>query len=283
MLTLDKVSYHYRKGWDVIDSVSLDLKPSLHLLLGENGAGKTTLLHLMSSLLFPKSGTCHMDGEDLSLRLPSSLGRIFFLGDNFESPLKTIVDMSRHHGIFYPNFNYEMMYANLADFGLTGKEKLSDLSLGMRRKAYVAYALALGVDVLLLDEPANGMDIDSKKTLRRLLTRCLGDNQAIVVSTHNVHDIGNLFENILILHHGRLVLDIPVWELTEKLSFVTSPSPVDGCVYQEPEAGHFKAIIGNEDGLETDIDYQLLYSAVMSPIGPALVDFIKTYNPKSHE
>ena len=78
------------------------------------------------------------------------------------------------HSRFYPTFSQETFEENLHDFRLTGHENFNQLSLGLRHKSLLAYVLALGVDVLLLDEPANGLDIDSKKTLRNMLARCTG-------------------------------------------------------------------------------------------------------------
>lgn len=274
MLKIENVSYSYRKGAIAVDDASAEIGAGIYLLLGENGAGKTTLLHLMSGLLFPKSGQCLFDGIDTSRRSPATTSRMFFMPDDFTCPFPSIVELARRHGLFYPTFNYEMMYANLEDFGLTGKEKLRSLSLGMRRKSYMAYALALGVDCLLLDEPTNGMDIDPKKVMRKIMSRCVGDEQSVVISTHNVHDLYSMFDNIIVMRHGRLRVSMPIGEILERVAFVSSPSPIDGCIYQEPDMGRFKAIIPNEHHIDTDMDYPLFYSAIMAPVGDMFIDFL---------
>lgn len=69
-----------------------------------------------------------------------------------------------------------MLVENLAEFGLTGNERFRSLSLGNKRKSLIAYALALGTEILLLDEPANGLDIGSKQILRRMIARSVGEN-----------------------------------------------------------------------------------------------------------
>lgn len=278
MLQLNHLTYRYgRKPFEAVADANADIAPGIHLLLGENGAGKTTLLHLMAGLLRPCTGCCTLDGADMYPRRPSVQSRVFFLADNFESPFKSVNIMARMHGCFYPNFNFEMLRANLDDFGLTGDEPLKDLSLGMRRKSYLAYALAIGVDILLLDEPGNGMDIGSKKVLRRMMNRCVTNDRTVVVSTHNVHDLGMLFDTVLLMRGGRLRLAMPVWRILEKVAFVSSPSAVDGAIYQEPEMGRFKAIVPNEHGIETDIDYPLFYSAAMAPVGDMFIDFLTNY------
>lgn len=274
MLKIENVSYSYHKGTIAVDDASAEIGAGIYLLLGENGAGKTTLLHLMSGLLFPQSGKCLFDGTDTAKRTPATTSHIFFMPDDFTCPFPSIVELARRHGLFYPTFNYEMMYANLEDFGLTGKEKLRSLSLGMRRKSYMAYALALGVDCLLLDEPTNGMDIDSKKVLRKIMSRCVGDDQSVVISTHNVHDLYSMFDNIIVMRHGRLRVAMPIGEVLERIAFVSSPSPVEGCIYQEPDMGRFKAIVPNEHHIDTDMDYPLFYSAIMAPVGDMFIDFL---------
>lgn len=283
MLKIEKVSYRYGKGAEAVKDASAKIESGLYLLLGENGAGKTTLLHLMCGLRIPTSGKCTIDGIDTSLRRPSTLEKTFLLPDDFECPFRTINQMARRHGCFYPSFNFEMLRANLEDFSLTGDERIRSLSLGMKRKSLIAYALALGVDYLMLDEPTNGMDIDSKKTVKRMLSRCIGDERAAIVSTHNVHDLGPMFDHVIVMHRGMLRLAMPVWRITEKIAFVSSPEPVDGAIFQEPEAGRFKAIIPNETAIDTDIDYPLFYSAIMAPVGNLFIDFLNNYNIRTDE
>lgn len=279
MLKLDHISYWYRKGMQAITDATAEIGPGVYLLLGENGAGKTTLLHIIAGLLSAREGACTLDGVDVSKRLPSTLGNIFFLPDDFACPFSTIEAMAHRHGSCYSNFSPAMMYANLQDFGLTGKEKISSLSLGMRHKAYVAYALALGVDYLLLDEPTNGMDIDSKKALKRIINRCVGDEQTLIISTHYVHDLGSLFDHLMLMRLGRLRIAMPIWKILERIAFVSSPSPLDNAIYQEPDMGRFKAIVPNEEHIDTDIDYPLFYSAVMTPVGDSLIDFLNSDIP----
>jgi len=274
MLCIKNVSYSYRKGVDAVTDANATIGPGIHLLLGENGAGKTTLLHLISGLLFPKSGECTLDGTDTTRRMPATTGRMFFLTDNFECPFATISELALRHGSFYPTFNRELLRANLSDFGLSGKEKLRTLSLGMRRKTFVAYALALGVDYLLFDEPTNGMDIDSKKTLRKIMGRCVNDDQCVVISTHNVHDLHSMFDNIIVMRQGHLRLALPIGDILSRVAFVSGPAPIQGAIYQEPDMGRFKAIIANESHIDTDIDYPLFYSAIMAPVGDMFIDFL---------
>lgn len=277
MITLDNVSYRYSKRLpEVIDGVTTRMAPGIHLLLGENGAGKTTLLHLLAGLLTPVTGTCDLDGDDLSARRPATMRRVFFLSDNMELPFKTINETARCHAVFYPSFSAEALAANLADFGLTGDERLKNLSLGARHKTLVAYALALGVDLLLLDEPANGLDIDAKKALRRMIARSMTDDNTVIISTHTVYDLEALYDGLLLLSHGKLLISRPTWQIAGRIGFVTSTNPLADALYQEPDAGVFRAIVPGNDDDESAVNYSLLYSAVMSDARDRILSLINS-------
>lgn len=277
MLDVKKVSYCYRKGGvPAVKDADASIGPGVYLLLGENGAGKTTLFHLMCGLLFPKEGECSIDGVNTASRIPDTMRRIFFLSDNFEFPYKTINEMAIRHGQFYPKFSMARLAENLNIFGMEGEENLKNYSLGWRRKAYVAYAFALGVDYLLLDEPANGMDIHAKKGLCKIIGKCVDEDQCVMIATHNVHDLQTMFDHVMVMRKGSLRLAMPLYDVLERVAFVTSSSKVDGAIYQELDMGRFKAIVPNEEHIETDVDYPLLYSALMSPVGDSFIEFLNT-------
>ena len=129
-ILLDKVIYKYPKR--VIPALNVpheEIGAGIHLLLGENGAGKA------------------------DMRLPG----------------RNVAEMVRIHSGFFPNFSLDMLARNLEDFAIDEEKKFKDMSLGTRQKAVIAYFLSLGTDYLLLDEPANGLDIESKETLARMI------------------------------------------------------------------------------------------------------------------
>lgn len=243
--------------------VSAEIGAGIHLLIGPNGAGKTTLLQVMAALLKPQQGGCLIDGCDIAL-CPTERNAAFFLAEDAVLPLATIGEMAKRHACFYPNFSEEALQANLAAFGLNGSEKLANMSLGTRKKSNVAYALALGCPLLLLDEPANGMDIESQKTLNKLVASNLRPEQTIVVSTHTFHSMRPLFDSVSIIRDGRLCLSETVYDLTRKWAFVCSPARVPEAVYEESDLRGFRSILPNANGIDTEPDFELLYGAVMN-------------------
>lgn len=229
---------------------------------------------MIAGLRLPQKGVCLIDGEDVSGRAPSVLSQVFFLADDGMLPCKTINEFSRVHAVFYPGFSAEDLAQNLADFGLSGDEPLKALSLGMRKKAAIAYVLALHCGVTLLDEPTNGLDINAKKQLRHLMMRNMRDDAVIIVSTHTVWDLEQLFDGVVMLRGGHVMMSRSVDEITRRLAFVTSPAAVDDALYQEFSMTGYRAIVEASDEVETQIDYNLLYSALMSPGAESLLALI---------
>lgn len=283
MIQLDKLTYSYSRGHVAIDGVTASVAPGIHLLLGENGAGKTTLLRLMAGLLFPSSGHCLIDGSVITSREPSALKKVFFLPDSTELPTKTIRRFADAHSRFYPTFSQENFEENLREFNLNGHETFNNLSLGLRHKTLLAYVIALGVDVLLLDEPANGLDITSKKALRHILARCTGPEQTVIISTHTVSDLRELYDGVLVLSGGKLLLAKPSWEISEKISCTASPIPPYDHIFMEQGAGLFHSIVENETGEPSDLNYALLYSALMSKSRDRLLEVINRELPADDE
>lgn len=279
MIALNQISYTYRHGAEALINASGKIDPGIHLLLGENGAGKTTLLHVIAGLLYPTKGNCLINGRNVRDRQPSTLQKLFLLTDDVEFQGRTVNEISDIHGCFYPRFSKELLVENLGEFGMTGNEPLTKMSLGTRRKALIAYVLSLRVEVLMLDEPANGLDINAKKTLRRMLSRCTDDEQIVIVSTHTVWDLKDLFDGLMVISRGRLLVNRPTWEIAEVLTFTADNLPIINALYQEQDTGLFRGIIANESGEpSTEVDFNLLYSALMSPACDRIISILSQNN-----
>ena len=265
MIKLNNISYNYRKGAEALKNVSATIDNGIHIMLGENGAGKTTLLHIIAGLLLPTTGECEVDGENVWHRNPAVMKRIFFLDNNMPFPADTICETVKIHSVFYPNFDKEMLQRNLTHFNMTGNEGLSKMSFGNRQKAQLAYALALKCDVLLLDEPTNGLDISSKQQLQSMVAECTDEKQTVIVSTHTVGDLENLYDGAILLKNGQVIIAAPTETICSKLLFKTSMSPVPEAIHSEMKLGLFLTIEPNDRGEFSDIDYVRLYNAVHNP------------------
>lgn len=277
MIKLDNVTFAYPgSGAPALRNLTGEVGEGIHLLLGENGAGKTTLLHLLATLLWPTEGTVTINGADSRMRLPSMLRTLCFVADDEQLPADTVADMARLHGrIFYPRFDAAMLDDNLRAFGLDARTPLASMSLGQRKKAVVSYALALRPDILLLDEPANGLDIGSRDTLRSLMARCVEDTQTVVVSTHTTADLQPLYDGIIMLRRGELLMAMPTARITERVSFGIYNIPPREALFTMSDIGRFRSIVPTADAdSTTEVDIHLLYSALQSSEAETILNLI---------
>lgn len=265
MIELNNFSYSYKKGAEALKDVSAEIGSGIHILMGENGAGKTTLLHAIAGLLTATNGECLIDGKNVGLRSPEILSRVFLLGNVMSLPATDIMEMVRIHSGFFPTFDREMLSRNLEIFSMTGRENLAHLSFGNRQKAQIAYALALRTPYLLLDEPTNGLDISSKQNLLAMIAECVTGEQTVIVSTHQVGDLETLYDGILVLNGGRLIVSSSTDNICSRLSFTTAMNPATGCLYSEMKLGLYHSISRNTAGEFTDPDYVALYNALHNP------------------
>lgn len=272
MITFNNLNYSYKAGVDVLHEITTQLGAGIHLLLGENGAGKTTLLHIIAGLRTARpANACLIDNEISADRTPGVMSKVFAYTDDMVFPQRTIKDMVKYHAVFYPNFNAELLEANLKAFELSDSDLLDKLSLGNRRKAQLAYILALNVDVLLLDEPANGLDITAKQALLGMLAKCVQPNQTVIISTHTIWDFKNIFDGVMVLHKGNLMLAKEIGEIMDKITFVIGNKIADNAIYAEDRFGQVYSIVPNDGTAESDIDYVMLYNALQCTKASALL------------
>lgn len=273
MIEIKNLNFSYRKkGSPALEGITARLEPGIHLLAGENGTGKTTLLHLLSGVSSPTSGECLIDGKPCASTRPSEMGRTFLLEENTFFPARSIRRFAEQHSRFYPNFSNEKFLQNLVAFGQSGDERMKDMSLGNRKKAQLAYVLALGVDVLLLDEPTNALDIESKETLKRIIASSIEDHQTIIVSTHTVSELENLFDGTIMLRRSRLLLAASAEAVTERLAFTVSRLQDPEALYSEIQAGRVLNISAADGDEDTRVNWRLLYSALHSPDSSKIIN-----------
>lgn len=264
VIKLENVCFRYpeQKALALRD-LSTTVGSGIHLLLGENGAGKTTFLHLIAGLLFPSSGECRIDGARTRYRLPSITSHVCFLGDNPHFPAKSVNEMAKIHAKFYPSFSKEQLCSNLEKFNMTGNEAFSEMSYGARKKATLAYILSLGTEITLLDEPANGLDIESKQALQQIILECFDNERTLIISTHTFSDFQTIFDNIIVLHEGLLRISSAIDDILSKFTFSMTDCPHPETIFTEPRLGGFISMLPNNNGVpESDIDFGLLYNAL---------------------
>lgn len=266
MIQFQNVTFGYR-GKQVFNDASFEIgEGSIYGLLGLNGAGKSTLLYLTSGLLFPQSGTVKVNCYDMRERYPEALSEIYIVPEEFSLPPVSFDQYIKCISPFYPKFSMEMLDRSLDVFGMTRDMHLEQLSMGQKKKAYMCFALATNTKLLLMDEPTNGLDIPSKSQFRRAVSECMSDGRTFIISTHQVRDVENLLDRILIMNDGRLLCDEATLDISRKLSFVqvgVGEERTDA-IYTQPSTIGSVAVVRNETGDETPLNVELFFNAMLT-------------------
>ncbi len=268
MIEIKDISFAYAgSGRRIFDGFSLDMEANnIYGLLGKNGTGKSTLLYLISGLLRPLRGTVSIDGVESRLRRPDILSDVFVVPEEFDLPAMTLDNYVRLNQPFYPNFSREVLNKCLDDFDMPPTLKLDQLSMGQKKKAFMSFALASGTRLLLMDEPTNGLDIPSKSQFRRVVAQNMTPDRTLIMSTHQVHDIEQLLDHIVIIDQRRLLLNASVADLCSRYVFdLCKPGEEpQGVVYAEPTLQGNAVIARRTDGMaETPLNLELLFNAVV--------------------
>ena len=265
MIQLQNLHFRYHPKRPLFEGLQVQIdKPGIVGLLGSNGAGKTTLLHLLAGLRFPWAGSCTVLGSEPRRRQLSWQQQVLFVPETIEMPARSLQGWLAELAPFYPRFDQRLFEAIVKEFELEVSGKLSELSFGQQKKVMLAFALATQVKVLLLDEPSNGLDIFSKSQLRRIWTRHLPEDTLVVISTHQVRELGAQFDQVMMIDQGKLLFHQSMEMLNTRFCIQRSTEePGKDAVYYEPIPGGYLALYIAEPGdPETEIDLELLIKAI---------------------
>ena len=265
MITTDKLSFGYTSYRKVLSNISLTMgEGHIHGLLGCNGIGKTTLLKLVCGIMRPQSGEVRVDGVNPAERRASMFSDMMIIPEEFDLPNISLERYAAITSPFYPNFDKGQMFHYCEELHVNPAERLHSMSMGQRKKAYIAFALACNVKMLLMDEPTNGLDIPSKSVFRRLLAGYIDEQRMVVISTHQVADVDQLLDSIVILDEQGVVLNATTSEICRQLSFGKADDQ-DKVIYSERTiAGEMSVIYRNgveDEATETPLNIELLFNA----------------------
>ena len=265
MIDIQNLSFGYKRKKLLYRNLTLKLEAgSIYGLLGKNGAGKSTLLKNFIGLLFPKDGKIAVNGFEPKKRWPSFLETIYFIPEEVYVPALTVEGYKNLFAPFYPSFNEEQFYSYLDQLDVKDKGKLNGLSFGQQKKFIIAFALACNTQVLLLDEPTNGLDIPSKIKFRKLIASIFTDDKIIFISTHQIRDLDNLIDRVIIVDNGELLLNASVSDISEKLCFktVSELSNPDEILYSEDSLKGFNIVTKNTKAEDSKVNLEHLFNAI---------------------
>lgn len=211
-----------------VNDVDLNLESGeIYGLLGPNGAGKTTTLRMIATLIKPDSGKILFDGKDIRDDIIGYKKKIGFLTselklDDFFSPDYTFTYMSRLYGTD-ENKIQERKEKLFRQFGILDFKdtKIHDLSTGMKQKASLAVSLAHDPEVIIFDEPTNGLDIIAAKEVEDYLVNLKKEGKIILVSTHIFSLVEKLCDRVGILLNGKMAIEGKLSSLTKERDLET--------------------------------------------------------------
>ena len=267
MVTIKNLYFTYSKRDKLFEDLNLSLSEGhVYGLLGKNGTGKTTLLSLVSGLLFPNEGKLDVLGKDSGKRQVDLLQELFLVSEEFDFPNVTPMKYAALYSSFYPHFDEEQYLYYLKEFDVQLDRTMNKMSMGQRKKAYIAFGLACNTRLLLMDEPTNGMDIPSKAQFRKLIASVAMENRCIVISTHQVRDLENLIDTIVVLENHQIIFNQGVDAISEKLSFVSyhDVSAAGQFLYEESGALGGKGITPNQSDSPSRVDIEILFNGLIS-------------------
>lgn len=263
IISIQNLKFNYGKHI-VFEDLTLNLEPGrIYGLLGENGVGKTTLLRIISGLLKAKRGTCSVNGFKPSDRNPEMLRNLYYVPEIFIAPSLSVNTFAKSNSLLYPGYDRSQFLKLCDTFEINPEQRFDKMSHGQQKKALISFALSLNTDILLMDEPSNGLDIPSKTTLRKVISECASESRAIVISTHQVRDLENLIDPVVILDRSGLVLNASIEQISEKLYFSLGPVKDPEAYWCEESLNGYYQVLPNRDNLASRVNLEALFNATL--------------------
>jgi ABC-2 type transport system ATP-binding protein len=222
IITISGLSKTYGSGFKALTAIDLEIRNGEILaLLGPNGAGKTTLISIICGIVNPSAGSVSVDGHDIIRDYRAARSRIGLVPqelttDAFETVWATV---SHSRGLFGMKPNPAHIEKVLRDLTLWDKKdsKIVQLSGGMKRRVMIAKALSHEPQILFLDEPTAGVDVELRKDMWALVRRLRDAGTTIILTTHYIAEAEELADRIGVIQNGELMLVEDKNELMRKL------------------------------------------------------------------
>jgi ABC-2 type transport system ATP-binding protein len=221
-IAISHLSKTYASGFQALKDVSLDIRHGeIFALLGPNGAGKTTLINVVCGIVIPSAGTVTVGGHDIvkDYRAARSLIGLVpqeLTTDAFETPPAT---MRLSRGLFGKAANPAVIEKVLKELSLWDKRdsRIMTLSGGMKRRVLIAKALAHEPQILFLDEPSAGVDVELRKDMWQLVRELRASGVTIILTTHYIEEAEEMADRVGVINKGELIVVEEKAELMRKL------------------------------------------------------------------
>lgn len=223
-LHIDNLVKRYANNVLALDHISFNVEQGdFFALLGPNGAGKSTTLGIICSLVNKTAGKVEIFGKDIDYEFSKAKKMIGLVPQEFNfnsfEPIEEIIaHQAGYYGIERHSAKERAAY-NLNMLGLWEKRRSTprQLSGGMKRRLMIARALVHDPELLILDEPTAGVDIEIRRSMWELLQKLNADGRTIILTTHYLEEAETLCKNVGIINHGKIIIDAPMRDLLDQL------------------------------------------------------------------
>ncbi|WP_154890728.1 ABC transporter ATP-binding protein [Paenibacillus polysaccharolyticus] len=204
ILELNQVNKTYGRK-QALHNVSLNVAPGRIVgLLGSNGSGKSTLMKLVAGLLHPASGSIQVTGKVIGLETKSLVS---FMPDRpLTEKWMKVRDAIAYYRDFYADFDEEKAREMLEFMNLSADERVSHLSKGMNERLQLTLALSRKARLYLLDEPIGGVDPVARGKILDAIVKFYDEDSSLIISTHLVNDIERIFDEVVFIREGKVVM-----------------------------------------------------------------------------
>ena len=222
LIKIDNVRKTYAGKFEALKGVNLEIKRGEILaLLGPNGAGKTTLINAICGVVVPTSGSISVDGFDVIKDFRKTRSMIGLVPQELqlEAFEKVFQNVSYTRGLYGKRANPEVIEKILKDLSLWDKKdnRLRELSGGMKRRALIAKALSHEPQILFLDEPTAGVDINLRRDMWRVVKQLQEKGVTIILTTHYIEEAEAIADRVSVINHGEIILTENKDDLMQKM------------------------------------------------------------------
>jgi len=221
----------YRRGKDVLDGVSFSVEPGEVVgLLGKNGAGKTTLIRIAMGMIEAQQGSVRLFGLDPRKDAVEIKRRVGYVSEEQILPeFMSVAQVVSLHRDLFPTWDDDVARELLERFDLSPRTKIRTLSKGQARQVALVCAVAHKPELLILDEPAGGLDPAARREFLETSIELLNvTGSTILFSSHYMTDVERMAGRVVMLHDGKLLLDSELDSLREDYCLALVPHGADG-------------------------------------------------------
>ena len=208
MLTLHKITKSF-DGFKALEDLTMTVpKGAVYGLVGPNGAGKSTAIRLLTGVYRPDSGEVMLEGHPI-WENPAAKMRIGYIPDDiFFFPSASLEDMRKFYAGIYPNFDNTLFERLCEVFDLPRKSPIRRFSKGMQKQAAFHLSICCRPDVLILDEPVDGLDpVMRRQVWSLILSDVAQRGTTVLISSHNLRELEDICDHVGIMDHGKMLLE----------------------------------------------------------------------------